>query len=415
MHRRISEAGQAITVLCRSPPALEAQLAAAQRDCARYKAAWLAAQRLETLGLLAGGMAHDFNNVLQAVLTVASLLRRHPADHDRVLRQAAMLERATERGMAITSRLLAHSRVQEAGIETVDPNILLPHVRDSLLAAMPDLAIAVDAIADLPSLKTDRAQLEMTLINLANNARDAMIGMSGRISLSARWTTEVPHQPDLACPHGFVCFAVQDAGTGMDAEMVARATEPFFTTKPAGKGTGLGLALAHRFARQSGGALAIDSRPGEGTTVRLYLPARQETCASAAGSGTCFAVPGPVVLLAGDEPVERDGLRTSLLARGFRVMDADCAEDGMQPDLLVADLSPDRQPAAVCAWRRRLPGLPVVALFDDGAPQPALDGAVIRLARPIAPPEVAAAAARLLAETGQYITSPPLGERVAPT
>jgi signal transduction histidine kinase/CheY-like chemotaxis protein len=395
--------------------ALEARLAAAEQDCARYKAAWLAAQRLETLGLLAGGMAHDFNNVLQAVLAVASLLRRHPADPDRVLRQAAMLERAAERGIATTSRLLAHSRIQEAGIETVDPNTLLPHVRDSLLAATPDLAIAVDAIPDVPRLKTDRAQLEMTLINLANNARDAMIGMPGRIILSAGWAPQVPRQPDLACPQGFVCFAVRDTGIGMDAETVARATEPFFTTKPAGKGTGLGLALAHRFCRQSGGALTIDSRPGEGTTVRLYLPDRQEVCVTAAGSGACFAMPGPVVLLAEDEPVERDGLRTSLLARGFRVMEADQAEDGLQPDLLVADLSPDRQPAAVCVWRRRLPGLPVVALFDDGAPQPALDGAVIRLARPITPPEVAAAAARLLAETGQYITSPPLGERVAPT
>jgi hypothetical protein len=359
-------------------------------------------------------------------------LRRHPADHDRVLRQAAMLERATDRGTAITSRLLAHGRIREAGIETIDPKTLLPHVRESLLPAMPDIPIAVDITSDVPRLKTDRAQLEMTLINLANNARDAMIGMPGgvttgtpggmttgtpkRMILSAGWSPRIPQRPDLICPHGFVCFAVRDTGMGMDAATAARATEPFYTTKPQGKGTGLGLALAYRFCRQSGGALTIDSVPGEGTTVRLYLPAKQATCATSAGPAACFAMPGPVVLLAEDEPVERDGLRAGLLARGFRVMDADRADAGLTPDLLVADLSPDQPPDVVHTWRRRFPGLPMVILVDDdAAPQPAMDGAVIRLARPLSPMEVAAAAVRLLAEATQCITSPPFGERVAPT
>src|SRR3954471_24724919 len=120
-HRRLDQAQQTIEALRRSEAALKAKLAAAQQDCARYEAAWLAAQRLETLGLLAGGMAHDFNNVLQAVMTVASLLRRHPANPDRVLRQAAMLERAIDRGTGITSRLLAHGRIREIGIETINP------------------------------------------------------------------------------------------------------------------------------------------------------------------------------------------------------------------------------------------------------------------------------------------------------
>src|SRR3954467_11493191 len=106
LRQRLSQAQQTIDALRQSGAVLEAKLAAARQDCARYEAAWLAAQRLETLGLLAGGMAHDFNNVLQAVLTVTSLLRRHPADPNRVLRQAAMLERTTKHGMAVTGRLL---------------------------------------------------------------------------------------------------------------------------------------------------------------------------------------------------------------------------------------------------------------------------------------------------------------------
>jgi signal transduction histidine kinase len=346
LRQRLSLAQQTIEALRHANLALEAKLAAARQDCARYEVAWLASQRLETLGLLAGGMAHDFNNVLQAVLTVTSLLRRHPAAPDRVLRQAAMLERATNRGMAVTSRLLAHGRIREVGIETVDPKTLLPHVRESLLAAMPDVAIAIDVADDVPRLKTDRAQLEMMLINLVNNARDAMTGMSGQITLSASWAPEIPSQPDLACPHGFVCLAVRDTGTGMDAETAARATEPFFTTKPTDKGTGLGLALANRFCRQSGGVLIIDSLPGAGTTVRLYLPARQATCDTSAGRAACFAMPGPVVL-ADDEPAERDGLRAGLLARGLRVMDTDGSGASLPPDLLVADLLPDCQPETV--------------------------------------------------------------------
>jgi signal transduction histidine kinase len=417
-------AQQTIEALRQANAVLELKLAAAELDCQRCQAARLGAQRLETLGHLAGGMAHDFGNVLEAVLAVASLLKRHPGDRDRVLRQAAMLEKATARGTAITSRLLAYGRTGEIGIEAVDPKALLPHVRESLQPTMLDVTIAVEISPGVPQLMTDRGQLEMTLINLANNARDAMIGLPGRMTLSATWVPAIPQCSVPNAPDGFVCFAVRDSGVGMDAKTAARATEPFFTTKPPDKGTGLGLALAFRFCRQSRGALTIDSVPGAGTTIRMYLPAGeampQEMAAVSDLAATQFPIPGPVAILLQAEPVVRDGLRIALLARGFRVRDADQAESGAGPvpDLLVADLSPDQHdgPHMIRAWRQRMPRLPVVVLMDDAATSDfAQDRAVVRLVNPVSPSDLATAAVRILAEAGQYITSPPFGDKVAPT
>jgi len=242
--------------------------------------------------------------------------------------------------------------------------------------------------------------------------------------LSADWVRAIPQCSILNTPDGFVCFAVRDSGVGMDAETVARAAEPFFTTKQPDKGTGLGLALAFRFCRQSHGALTINSVPGAGTTIRMYLPAgkaRPRDMASAANLAAIqFPIPGPVAILLQAEPVVRDGLRTALLARGFRVRDADQAEsdNGPVPDLLVADLSSDQHdgPDVIHAWRQRMPRLPMVVLMDDAAtPDFAQDRAVVRLVKPVSPSDLAAAAVRTLAEAGQYITSPPFGDKVAPT
>jgi len=273
---------------------------------------------------------------------------------------------------------------------------------------------------------TDRSQLEMTLINLANNARDAMIGQTGngqsaRMTLSASWSQAVPRRPDLTSPGGFVCLAVRDTGIGMDAETMAQAAEPFFTTKPPGKGTGLGLALAFRFCRQSGGSLTIDSAVGAGTTIRLYLPAGEAAVEAASGGQTAsrFPIPGPVAVLLQNEPVVRDGLRAGLLARGFRVVDAVRADTEADPvpDLLVVDLSPDQHGGldVMRAWRERIPNLPVVALIDHtAAPDHTVDVAAVTLVKPVSPSDLAAAAARLMAEAGRRITAPRLGDTVAP-
>jgi signal transduction histidine kinase/CheY-like chemotaxis protein len=406
---------QTIEALRQANAALHARLADMAADREACRAARAAAQRLETLGHLAGGMAHDFANVLQAVLAVASLLKRNPHDPARVLRQVEMLEKAGARGSAVTGRLLAYGRSPEAGLETVELNVLLPHLRESLQPTMPGVAIAVHVAPGLPHLTTDRSQLEMTLINLANNACDAMSGSAARMALSAEWTPLVPGRSDLASAAGFICLAVRDTGCGMDPETVARASEPFFTTKPPGKGTGLGLALACRFCRQFGGTLTIDSTAGIGTTIRMYLPAGDAAPApTQPAAASRFAIPGPVAILLQNEPVVRDGLRTGLLARGFRVIDAARADTEADPvpDLLIADLSNDQPGAAevMRAWRQLIPGLPAVVLLDRfTTPDPALMSGAVPLLKPVAPADLADAAVRLMTGCGRSVTSPPQG------
>jgi len=240
------------------------------------------AQRMQALGQLASGIAHDFNNVLQAIGGALFLIAQRPDDPVRVARFAALAENAAFRGANITGRLLSLSRRVELHRAPINPAPLLSGMAEILSHTLDaNIAISVDARLDLPPLLADRGQLETVLINLATNARDAMPG-GGTLQLSAtldRGMGRSGHgrESEAAAPYGYILIGVSDTGEGMDAATLARASEPFFTTKAAGCGTGLGLAMALGFANQSGGALQINSVLGEGTTVRLWLP-----CADAA-------------------------------------------------------------------------------------------------------------------------------------
>ena len=226
-------------------------------------------QRMEALGKLASGVAHDFNNVLQAVGGSLSLILRAPGDAARVERVAAMARDAVERGAAITGRMLSLARRADLRAGPVDAAALLGDLQVVLQHSLGGgVQVEVDAPPGLPPLLADRGQLETVLINLATNARDAM-PRGGTLRLSAR--TE----------EGRMLIEAADTGTGMPPDVLARAREPFFTTKPPGVGTGLGLALAHGFAEQSGGLLRISSRPGEGTVVTLVLPVAKAGAAPA--------------------------------------------------------------------------------------------------------------------------------------
>lgn len=240
---------------------LEARVVAevAAREAAQ--AALHQSQRLEALGKLASGIAHDFNNVLQAVGGSLTLIRRAPSDASRVERVARMAQDAVARGSAITGRMLSLARRADLRTEPVDAAALLSDLQVVLQHTLGSgVQVEVDAQPGVPPLLADRGQLETVLINLAINARDAM-PRGGALRLSARSAGSQ------------VLIEASDTGSGMAPDVLARAREPFFTTKPPGVGTGLGLALAHSFAEQSGGCLHISSTPGEGTVVTLALPA----------------------------------------------------------------------------------------------------------------------------------------------
>jgi CheY-like chemotaxis protein len=255
---------------------------------------------------------------------------------------------------------------------------LLENLAEMLRAALgPAISVAVDAPAVLPALWVDRGQLESVLVNLANNARDAM-GSEGRILLRAALAAgDGDALPAGLAAGGCIRLSVVDAGAGMAPEVLARVTEPFFTTKPRGQGTGLGLAMARGFAEQSGGALTIESAQGRGTTVSLWLPLAEAAVAAPAADAPRGAEKRPVartgavaLLLAEDEPEVREILATELTERGFVVSAAaDAAgalallDGGFRPDAVVTDLA---MPGGMDGLglveeaRRRLPRLPAV-------------------------------------------------------
>jgi signal transduction histidine kinase len=230
------------------------------------------AQKLEGLGRIAGGVAHDFNNLLQVLTGALQLLAANAGKPDRVERYAGVALQAAGRGAELTRRMLAFARQDQLQSGPV----ALPEMMQGLATLLhgplgADIRLEIAAAPDLPPVRTDRMQLELVLFNLALNARDAM-PRGGRLRLEAA-------AEDLAAPNAeglpagrYVRIRVGDTGAGMDAATLARATEPFFTTKEVGQGSGLGLSMAHGFAVQSNGALRIDSAPGEGTVVTLWLP-----------------------------------------------------------------------------------------------------------------------------------------------
>jgi signal transduction histidine kinase len=240
------------------------------------------------LGQLAAGVAHDFGNAVQSVAGGARLLERDAEHPERVRRLAVLIAGAAERGSALASRMLSFARRGAAGsgAALLDPAPVLADTAD-LLGRTLGAGISVrfgPAVPPPPAVSADRAELEAVVVNLAVNARDAMPN-GGTINIDTvaeAFAAEGDSPaPDLV-PGLYARIAVRDTGTGMDAATLARAEEAFFTTKPEGKGTGLGLSMARGFARSAGGAMRIESAPGQGTTVTLWLPAAQ---AGAARSG----------------------------------------------------------------------------------------------------------------------------------
>jgi len=240
------------------------------------------AQKMEAVGQLTGGIAHDFNNLLTVVLGNVDLLSRRAGDDARQLRQLGAIRHAAERGRDLTHQLLAFSRRQHLNPIAVDVNALVRNFAPLLQQAVGE-AVTVHTILSEASacVHADPAQLETALLNLAVNGRDAMPqGGSLKVKVSCcDADAEALRKADPAAKGAWVCIEVSDTGVGMSAEVAERVFEPFFTTKEIGKGSGLGLSQVYGFVRQSEGHVVIDSRPGAGANIRLFLPASAEAIA----------------------------------------------------------------------------------------------------------------------------------------
>jgi PAS domain S-box-containing protein len=233
-------------------------------------------QKMEAVGQLTGGVAHDFNNLLQIVTGNLEILGRNlPEDAGRLRRATDNAMNGAKRAATLTQRLLAFSRRQPLAPKALSANQLVSGMSDLLNRALGEtVALETVLAAGLWRVEADSNQLENAILNLAVNARDAMAG-GGKLTIetaNAHLDEAYAHNNAEVSPGQYVVVCVSDTGTGMDAETRARAFEPFFTTKEVGKGTGLGLSQVYGFVKQSGGHVAIYSEPGEGTTVKIYLP-----------------------------------------------------------------------------------------------------------------------------------------------
>ena len=356
-------------------------------------------QKLEAMGSLTGGVSHDFNNLLAPIIGALDLLQRKGVGGDREKRLIDGALQSAERARVLVQRLLAFARRQP--LQSVSINVAeLVHGMADLIGSTlgPQIKIVVDVAGDLPAASADPNQLEMALLNLAVNARDAM-PEGGTLRITARGQDVGTAHPEHLSPGHYVRLSVADTGIGMEAETLKRAVEPFFSTKGIGKGTGLGLSMVHGLAAQLGGGLTIASRPEVGTNIDLWLPVGNAPVRTSA-SGT-EASAGPMhngtALLVDDEHLVRATTADMLNELGLAVTEASSAEEalvlldrGLLPNIVVTDhLMPGRSGSELAAEvQNRWPGLPVL-LISGYADAAGVNPNLPRLTKPFRQAELA--------------------------
>ena len=328
-------------------------------------------QKLEAMGQLTGGVAHDFNNLLTPIIGSLDMLVRRGVGSERERRLIDGAMQSAERAKILVQRLLAFARRQPLQPVAVDILRLVEGIVgliSSTLGPTIDVRVVIDP--DLPPANTDPNQLEMALLNLAVNARDAMPN-GGELTIKAkRARARQGYASDLV-EGDYVLLCVMDTGAGMDEATRQRAIEPFFSTKGIGKGTGLGLSMVHGLVAQLGGRLTLDSEPGKGTTIELWLPISTEAiCVEQAGAAASATQVGRgVALLVDDEELVRMSTADMLIDLGFEVLEAGSAEEALQmlnsgtiPTLLITDhLMPGMNGADLAREVRLIvPTLPVL-------------------------------------------------------
>jgi len=335
-------------------------------------------QRLESLGQLAGGIAHDFNNLLAVILNYASLVAEELDAGDPVSADVAEIRRAAERAAALTHQLLIFGRREIVKPEVLDLNAVVADMEKLLrrtLGEHVDLKVKMDL--DLAPVTADRSQLEQVLVNLAVNARDAMPEGGVLTVETGSFTVEEEQYPNLSAgPHARL--TVSDTGCGMTTDVLARCLEPFYTTKPKGEGTGLGLATVYGIVKQAGGHVTIYSTPDVGTAVRVYLPVNEDPSAAPVEQAAARSAEGrgETILVVEDEDAIRRVTERILGRAGYRVLTAaggsealQVLEDNPTVDLLLTDIVMPGMSGSELAGRVSETHPRIKVLYMSGYPQ----------------------------------------------
>jgi signal transduction histidine kinase/DNA-binding response OmpR family regulator len=349
--------------------------------------------KLETLGQLTGGVAHDFNNLLTPIVGALDILHRKRVGDDRSARLVAGALESAHRATVLVQRLLTFARRQHLETRSIDVGALIEGIRDLVQSSIGShVSVGVSVAPSLPAVKTDPNQLELAVLNLAVNASDAMPG-GGSLAIDVSGRRLGNGELNGLPPGDYIRLAVTDTGTGMDEETISRSIEPFFTTKGVGKGTGLGLSMVHGLAAQSGGALKLRSRIGQGTTAEIYLPVSDQAADTLPAHEEQSLRPARrlLILLVDDEDVVRRATAGMLTEIGHDVLEAaspisalDLLRDRSDIDLVVTDyLMPGMRGTELIRVARELrPELPALLITGYARLASGSDQAVARLPKP---------------------------------
>ncbi|MBN9602786.1 MAG: PAS domain S-box protein [Afipia felis] len=384
----------------------------AQINLDQHREALLHSQKMEAIGQLTGGIAHDFNNLLMAVMGSLELMRKRLPDDPKLHTLLENAMQGARRGSTLTQRMLAFARRQDLVQAAIDIPNLIRGMTELLQRSLgPSIDIQTQfPLAIAPAL-TDANQLEMALLNLAVNARDAMPD-GGRIVIAAR-EEDISEENKLALSPGrYVCLSVEDGGGGMDADTLRRAAEPFFTTKGPGKGTGLGLSMVHGLTEQCGGRFVLQSATGKGTTAELWLPVATSTLSATQQTSQITRVaPGQesmVVLAVDDDTLVLTNTIAMLEDLGHIGVAASSAQEALDIlrnhdgiDLVITDQAMPHTTGLqlVQAIRAQWPALPVILATGYAELEPGAGDDVAKLAKPFTQVELR----REIMEAGGYV------------
>ena len=366
---------------------------------------------MEAVGQFTGGAAHDFNNLLMAIMGSLEILRKRLPNDPKLLSLLDNAVQGAKRGASLTQRMLAFARRQELKTETVELTGLIKNVNDLMERSLgPGVGIELHFPRSAIHVRTDPTQLETALLNLAINARDAM-PHGGTISIGVREELITASHATGLNPGLYSCLAVSDTGSGMDAATLARAAEPFFTTKGVGKGTGLGLSMVDGLAAQSGGKLMLSSLPGKGTTVEIWLPivpppSRSNEADAVSGTFDVSQLRTRICVLAVDddslvlanvvamlEDLGHEVICAASAVHALAAFDANPAIDLVITDQVMPAMSGLQ---LLDALRARRPSLPVILATGYAEFPAGVDSSIGRLAKPYTQQELKAALSSIL-------------------